>query len=60
VYSPLAQDLVDTNVYDGNRLTAGNVIDGPAVIEEKATSIVIFPGQQATLNEHLTYVIEVL
>jgi N-methylhydantoinase A len=60
VYSPLAQDYVDTNIYDGNRILAGNVIDGPAVIEEKATSIVIFPGQRATLNEHLTYVIEVL
>jgi N-methylhydantoinase A len=60
VYSPLAQDFIDTNIYDGNRMTAGNVIEGPAVIEEKATSIVIFSGQRATLNEHLTYVIEVL
>jgi N-methylhydantoinase A len=60
VYSPLAQDYVDTNIYDGNRMMAGSVIEGPAVIEEKATSIVVFPGQRATLNEHLTYVIEVL
>lgn len=60
VYSPLAQDYVDTDIYEGDRMTAGNVIDGPAVIEEKATSIVIFPGQQALLNEYLTYVIEVI
>ena len=60
VYSPVAQDYVNTNIYDGNRVLAGNVIDGPAVIEEKATSIVIFPGQRAMLNEHLTYVIGVL
>lgn len=60
VYSPLAQDFVDTNIYDGNRMAAGNVVEGPAVIEEKATSIVVFSGQRATLNEHLTYVIEVL
>ncbi|NOT55112.1 MAG: hydantoinase/oxoprolinase family protein [Deltaproteobacteria bacterium] len=60
VYSSLAQDFVETNIYDGNRLLAGNVVEGPAVIEEKATSIVIFPGQRAVLNEHLTYVIEVL
>jgi len=60
VYSPLAQDYVDTDIYEGDRITAGNVIAGPAVIEEKATSIVIFPGQRATLNEHLTYVIEVI
>src|SRR5262249_35681107 len=60
VYSPPARDYVDTNVYEGNRMTPGNVVEGPAVIEEKATSIVIFPGQRATLNEHLTYVVEVL
>ena len=60
VYSPLTQDFVNTNIYHGDQVTAGNVIDGPAVIEETATSIVIFPGQRATLNEHLTYVIEVL
>jgi N-methylhydantoinase A len=59
VYSPPAQDYVDTHVYDGDRIVAGDVVEGPAVIEEKATSIVIFPGQRATLNEHLTYVIEV-
>ncbi|MGH8614552.1 MAG: hydantoinase/oxoprolinase family protein [Gammaproteobacteria bacterium] len=60
VYSPLAQEYVETDIYDGNRITAGNIIEGPAVIEEKATSIVIFLGQRALLNEHLTYVIEVL
>ena len=60
MYSPLAQDYVATDIYDGDQITAGNVIEGPAVIEEKATSIIIFPGQRALLNEYLTYVIEVL
>ena len=60
VYSVSALDYADTDIYDGDRMTAGNVIEGPAVIEEKQTSIVILAGQRATLNEHLTYVIEVL
>ena len=60
MYSPLVQDYVATDIYDGDRITAGNVIEGPAVIEEKATSIIILSGQRALLNEYLTYVIEVL
>ena len=60
VYSVSALDYVETDIYDGDRVTAGNVIEGPAVIEEKQTSIVILPGQRATLNEHLIYVIKVL
>jgi N-methylhydantoinase A len=60
VYAISVLDYVETDIYDGDRITAGNVIEGPAVIEEKQTSIVILPGQRARLNEHLTYVIEVL
>ena len=60
VYFVSALDYVDTDIYDGDRVVAGNVIEGPAVIEEQQTSIVILPGQRATLNEQLSYVIEVL
>lgn len=47
----------DTPVYDGSLLKAGNVIAGPAVIEEVTTTIVIDPGWQATLDERGTYVV---
>lgn len=60
VYFVSTLDYVDTDIYDGDRVMAGNVIEGPAVIEEQQTSIVILPGQRATLNEQLSYVIEVL
>ncbi|MGE0824620.1 MAG: hydantoinase/oxoprolinase family protein [Candidatus Binatia bacterium] len=60
VYSLLSRDFVETNIYDGDRMKAGHCVDGPAVIEERQTSIVLFPGQRAVLDEHLTYVIEVL
>lgn len=32
---------VETPVYDGDRLGAGHVLDGPAVVEEKTTTVVI-------------------
>ena len=60
VYSASVQDYIDTDIYDGDRLVPGNCVQGPAVIEESRTSIVLFSGQRATLDEHLTYVIEVM
>jgi len=37
------KDWIDTPCYDGKRLLAGNVVAGPAIIEEEATTIVV-PG----------------
>jgi N-methylhydantoinase A/oxoprolinase/acetone carboxylase beta subunit len=35
------EDWIDTPCYDGGRLLAANLIPGPAIIEEEATTIVI-------------------
>ena len=35
------KDWIDTPCYDGRRLLAGNVVAGPAIIEEEATTIVV-------------------
>ena len=59
VYSASAQDYVETDIYNGDQIVPGNHVAGPAIIEEARTSIVLFAGQGATLDEHLTYVIEV-
>jgi N-methylhydantoinase A len=50
--------FIETRVYDGPRVQPGNLISGPAVIEEPATTIVIYPGQEAMLDHYQTYVIE--
>ena len=47
-------------VYDGTRVQAGNLLSGPAIIEEPGTTIVIYPGQEAVLDHFQTYVIESL
>lgn len=36
-----ADDWIDTPCYDGRTLLAGNAIQGPAIIEEEATTIVV-------------------
>lgn len=46
---------VTGNVYDGEKLGAGDRIDGPAVIEEATTTIVVEPGWQCRLEPSGAY-----
>ena len=48
-----------TPVYDGAQLLVGNVVVGPAIIEEITTSIVVFPGWQVRLDNPGVYVMTV-
>jgi len=48
---------VQVPVYDGARLGAGAIVEGPAIIEEVTTTIVIEPGWTATLDPSASYVI---
>jgi N-methylhydantoinase A len=52
--------FVETPTYDGPALRPGNVVSGPAVIHEADTTIVVYPGQEAMLDQYETYVIEVV
>jgi N-methylhydantoinase A len=54
-----AGSFVDTPLYDGPALRVGHEIKGPAIIEEPFTTIVLHPGQRATLDRFGNYHIEV-
>ena len=41
---------MDAPVYDRSKLLSGNVINGPAIIEEVASTTVIEPGDTVTVN----------
>ena len=43
-----------TGIYDGEALRAGNVIDGPAIIERMGDSVVVPPGFRADVDRLLT------
>ena len=47
--------FVDTPVYDGPRLAAGVEIEGPALIEEPFTVVVVPPGARTRLDEYGNY-----
>jgi N-methylhydantoinase A len=48
-------DFVDTPVFDGPALGIGSVVVGPALIEEPFTVVVVPPGTECRLAEHLSY-----
>ena len=50
--------FVVTPLYDGPALRAGQRVKGPAIIEEPFTTIVVHPRQEATLDRHGNYRIE--
>jgi N-methylhydantoinase A len=55
-----ATDAEDVPVLRRSQLTPGARIQGPAVIEEKTSTIVLYPGQRATVDEYLNVEIELL
>ncbi len=52
-------DWCETPVYDGTRLQAGNVIAGPAVIDETTTTLLLGKGDRLTVDASGNYSIEI-
>jgi len=48
-----ATDAIQVPVFRRSGLAAGAVIDGPAVIEEKTSTTVLYPGQRAEIDGYL-------
>ena len=52
------KDWVETSCYDGERLLAGNVVPGPAIIEEKATTVVVPPSFTCAVDASGNYLLK--
>ena len=57
VYFSEAGDFLETTVYRRDRLQAGNRIDGPALIEEHASTTVALPGDRIDVDAYGNLVI---
>ena len=51
--------LTLTPIYDGDQMEYGNFIEGPAIVEQKTTTIVVPPGCSLELGKYGDYLIEV-
>ena len=58
-YSPMLGDFIDYTVFDRYTLSAGVEFEGPAIIEEPDTTIVVFPNQRVNVDEVGNIIIEV-
>jgi N-methylhydantoinase A len=54
-----ATDACDVPVLRRGDLRPGVRIEGPAVIEEQTSTIVLYPGQRATVDDYLNIEVEV-
>jgi N-methylhydantoinase A len=53
----LSKGYEETAVYDGDRLAAGHRIDGPAIVEEAATTVVIPPNYVCAVDKIKNYIL---
>ena len=53
------EGFVDVPTYDGAVLGASAVIEGPALVQEPFTVVVLAPGDVARLDEHGNYDISI-
>ena len=49
-YFRTAGGLVETPIYERTRLPVGTPIAGPAIVEQRDTTTVVYPGHRATLD----------
>ena len=59
VYFPECGGFVDCAVHDRYRLAPGVTVTGPAVIEERETTVILLPGDEGTVDRHRNLVIEI-
>jgi len=59
VYFVERRGFQDTPVHDRSRLGPGMRIQGPAVIEERITTVIVHPGWNSTVDEYGNIVMEV-
>lgn len=51
-------DFIEINVYDREKLKPGCMMKGPAIIEEYASTCVLYPGDKASIDEYSNIIIE--
>ena len=56
-YFPEAQGFVATQIYDRYRLAPGAMFTGPAIVEERESTVIVGPGAQCRIDEQYNLVV---
>jgi N-methylhydantoinase A len=57
-YFPEQGGFVETPVYDRYALAAGETFNGPAIVEERESTLIVNPRGRAKVDEHLNVIVE--
>jgi N-methylhydantoinase A len=57
-YFPDLGGFVETPVYDRYALTAGSMLEGPAIVEERESTLVIGARGRARVDDQLNVIVE--
>ena len=58
VYFEKKFGFVPTTIYDGDNMVAGNIVAGPAIIEQKTTTVVVPPMARLEVTEYGDYLVK--
>ena len=58
-YMPEAGGVTTCPVHDRYRLGPGMVVRGPAIIEERETTVVLLPGDEARVDEYASLIVDI-
>ncbi len=53
------QGVIETHRFFGNGLKTGTIINGPAIVDEPTTTLVIYPGLQVQLTDTRSYLLKI-
>ncbi len=57
-YFPEAEGYIQTPVYDRYALGAGTALEGPAIVEERESTLVVGPGARISVDDYGTLMVE--
>ncbi|MBW1800707.1 MAG: hydantoinase/oxoprolinase family protein [Deltaproteobacteria bacterium] len=55
-YFEESNGFIKTRVYDGDKLLCGNLLEGPCIVEERMTTIVVPPQNKLRIDEYGNYI----
>ena len=57
-YFPEAGEYIETPVYDRNLMTPGYAFEGPAIVEESESTLILGPDARARVDEQLNLIVD--
>ncbi len=57
-YFPETNGFVDTPIYDRYKMKPGMTFDGPAIVEERESTVIIGPDAKCSIDEHHNLIVE--